>query len=62
MPTQMGTRYNVGAVININEQTQQSYKAFCPYVPMTAVTEEARRQYVTVTGEGLNMSEKSSCQ
>eukprot|EP00971_Amphidinium_carterae_P289119 5740601-Amphidinium_carterae.2 len=31
-------------------------QSFCPHLPMTAMTEEARRQYVTVTGEGLNIS------
>eukprot|EP00971_Amphidinium_carterae_P109262 2163655-Amphidinium_carterae.1 len=72
-PTQMGTLYNVGAVININEQAP-SYKelwaivldsgaavlvcpqSFCPHVPITTMTEEARKQYVTVTGEGLDIT------
>eukprot|EP00971_Amphidinium_carterae_P350969 6491834-Amphidinium_carterae.1 len=69
MPTQMGTLYNVRAVINVNEETPQSYKgfraiildpgtavsvspqSFCPHV----MTEDTGRQYVTVSGEGLNI-------
>eukprot|EP00971_Amphidinium_carterae_P343928 6483981-Amphidinium_carterae.2 len=63
----MGTLYNVGAVINMNEKTPETYKelwaiildsgaalSVCPqsFCPH-AMTEEMKNQYITVTGEGL---------
>eukprot|EP00971_Amphidinium_carterae_P007720 152948-Amphidinium_carterae.1 len=40
--------FDSGAAVSVCPQF------FCPHVPMTAMTEEASRQYVTMTGEGLN--------
>eukprot|EP00971_Amphidinium_carterae_P184603 3665047-Amphidinium_carterae.3 len=66
--SQIGTLYNAGAVNNMNEKTPETYKelwaiildcgvaiSFCPHVPITTMTDEMKNEYITMTGEGLQL-------